>query len=335
MNLGETLAREIAARSSIPVAEWMARCNAHYYGMRDPLGAAGDFITAPEISQMFGELIGIALADAWARAGRPAARLVELGPGRGTLMADLRRAARFDLPVHFVEISPVLRAAQAERVPEAQWHAELGGVPGDLPLLIVANEFFDALPVRQFERAGDWRERHVGPGFAPVLAGLPVDALVPPHARAAPAGTVVETSPASTAIAAEIGTRLRERGGVALIIDYGYAGPATGDTLQAVRGHAYADPFAAPGDADLTAHVDFAALKVAARVTAHGPVGQGAWLERLGIGARAAALKARATAVQAADIDAAVARLTGEMGDLFKVMALTGPDWPVPAGFAA
>jgi len=335
VSLGDALARDIAARVSIPVAEWMARCNAHYYKTRDPLGAAGDFTTAPEISQMFGELIGVALADVWGRAGQPPARLVELGPGRGTLMADLRRAARFDLPVHFVETSPVLRAAQAARVRRAQWHGDLAGVPGDLPLLIVANEFFDALPVRQFESAGDWRERHVGAGFAPVLAGLPVDALVPPHARAAPPGTVVETSPASRAVAAEIGARLRARGGIALIIDYGYCGPATGDTLQAVRGHAHADPFAAPGDADLTAHVDFAALTAAAGVTAHGPVGQGAWLERLGIGARAAALKAHATPAQAADIDAAVARLTGEMGELFKVMALTGPDWPVPAGFAA
>ncbi|QXQ08688.1 SAM-dependent methyltransferase [Sphingosinicellaceae bacterium] len=313
----------------------MALCNAHYYATRDPLGVAGDFTTAPEISQMFGELVGVALGDAWVRAGSPeGVRLVELGPGRGTLMADLLRAARVSglaPAVHFVETSPTLRAAQAERVPGATWHEALAQVPDDGPLLLVANEFFDALPVRQFVFAGEWRERCVGLEFAPVL-GKPAPLLT-----IAPPGTIVETSPASTAIVAEIGARLRAQGGVALIIDYGYAGPATGDTLQAVRAHAFADPFVDPGEVDLTAHVDFSALGASAGVVSHGPVGQGAWLRALGIDARAAALKTRATGPQREAIHAATARLTGEnaMGELFKVMALTGTGWPTPAGFAA
>ena len=334
MSLSDRLRREIEHDGPMPVARWMALCNAHYYATRDPLGAAGDFTTAPEISQMFGELVGLALADAWVRAGSPAkVRLVELGPGRGTLMADLLRATArvpgFAPSVHFVEASPTLRAAQAERVPGAHWHDTLAQVPDDAALLLVANEFFDALPVRQFERAGDgWHERCVGPGFAPVL-GNPVPLFVE-----APAGTVMENSPASTAIVAEIGARMEAHGGVAVIVDYGYAGPATGDTLQAVRAHAFADPFAEPGEVDLTAHVDFSALATAAGVAAHGPVGQGAWLKALGIAARATALKAKARPAQIEAIDAATARLTGEMGELFKVMALTGRDWPTPAGFA-
>lgn len=335
MNLADALRRDIDTGGPMPVALWMARCNAHYYATRDPLGRAGDFITAPEINQMFGELAGICLADAWQRAGSPPVRLVELGPGRGTLMSDLRRTTgRIGLaaPVHFVETSPALRAAQSARVPDATWHDDLASVPDDLPLLLVANEFFDALPVRQLVRAPDgWRERCVGADFAPVL-GKPA-----PLALDAPPGTMVETSPASTGIAAEIGARLGARGGIALVIDYGHAGPATGDTLQAVRAHAFADPFEDPGEVDLTCHVDFSALAAAAGVASQGPVGQGAWLTALGIAARATALKTLATPAQAEDIDAAVARLTGEeaMGRLFKVMALTGPGWPAPAGFAA
>ena len=338
MSLADTLRADIERDGPMPVARWMARCNAHYYATRDPLGAAGDFTTAPEISQMFGELIGAWLADLWCRAGSPAVRLVELGPGRGTLMADLLRGtvrAGLDAPIHLIETSPVLRAAQAARLPGAVWHDSLADVPDDRPLLLVANEFFDALPVRQLLRAADgWRERSVDarPGGFAAVAGRAV-----PLPLVAPVGTLVEQSPAATAIAAEIGVRLRAHGGVALIVDYGPAAPATGDTLQAVRAHRFADPFADPGEADLTAHVDFSALAAAAEVTAHGPVGQGAWLTALGIGARAAALKARATPAQAAAIDAAAARLTGEteMGGLFKVMALTGTGWPAPAGFGA
>jgi SAM-dependent MidA family methyltransferase len=312
-----------------------------YYITRDPLGAAGDFTTAPEISQMFGELIGAWAADLWQRAGAPPARLVELGPGRGTLMADLLRATVrvpgfAGLPVHFVETSPVLRACQAARVPHARWHDALADVPDDRPLLLVANEFFDALPVRQFVRTqSGWRERvvvHDGHRFVPATGAIPVDALVAPGLRNACEGSIVEASPASTAIAAEIGARLRSRGGAALVIDYGYVGPAVGDTLQALKAHAFADPFATPGEADLTAHIDFAALAAASGVPAFGPVGQDVFLTALGLRERAAALRARA-ADQAA-IDAAATRLTETMGTVFKAMALTGPAWPQPAGFA-
>jgi NADH dehydrogenase [ubiquinone] 1 alpha subcomplex assembly factor 7 len=345
VTLAERLRREIAQGGPVSVARWMAACNGAYYASRDPLGAAGDFITAPEISQVFGELIGLALADCWLRAGAPErVRLVELGPGRGTLMADLLRAtARVPgfaaaVSVHFVETSPVLRGEQAKRVPGAEWHDELGEVPDDAPLMLVANEFFDALPVRQFVRGpAGWRERLVGADGATVIGSLIADPLVPPVLWNAPAGSVFEVSAASTAVAAEIGARLRRHGGVAIVADYGHAGPRIGDSLQAVRAHQRADPFATPGEVDLTCHVDFTALAAATGVAAHGPVGQGAWLRALGIEARAATLKARATPEQAGGIDAAVARLTGDeaMGTLFKVMALSGTGWPAPAGFTA
>ena len=328
---GVNLAAALARDAPLTVAAWMARCNAHYYATRDPLGVAGDFTTAPDISQMFGELLGACLADAWARAGSPPCRIIELGPGRGTLMADLLRVLRkagCDVPVHFVETSPVLRAAQTRAVPDAVWHDDLAQVPDDLPLLLVANEFFDALPVRQFVAVADgWRERfvtHDGACFGSALGVMPVDALVPMH-DAAP-GSVFETSPASTAIAAEIGARLRAHGGAALIVDYGHAGPVTGDTLQAVRAHAFADPFETPGEIDLTAHVDFTALAHAAGVTVQGPVGQGVFLNALGIAARAERLGGQGTEVE---------RLTGAnaMGTLFKVLGLTGGGWPRLAGF--
>ncbi|TRW15308.1 class I SAM-dependent methyltransferase [Glacieibacterium frigidum] len=310
----------------------MARCNAHYYATRNPLGTAGDFTTAPEISQMFGELLGASLADAWTRAGQPPVRIVELGPGRGTLMADMLRVLRragCDAPVHFVETSPTLRAAQARAVPDAAWHDDLAQVPDDRALLLVANEFFDALPVRQFERTpAGWRERtvaHDGTRFAPALGAVPVDILVPPALADAATGGVFETSPASTAIVAEIGARLRANGGAALIVDYGHVGPVTGDTLQGVRAHAFADPFDTPGEVDLTCHVDFSALAHAAGVTAQGPVGQGAFLTALGIAARAERLGGQ---------EAALARLTDAdaMGSLFKVLGLIAY-WPRLAGF--
>ena len=350
--LARILAQQIEAAGPLPVAQWMALCLGHpehgYYITRDPLGR--DFITAPEISQVFGELIGASLADLWMRAGSPPrVRVVELGPGRGTLMADLLRAtARVPgftaaISVHFVETSPVLREAQAERLSGAQWHAALAEVPDDAPPLLVANEFFDALPVRQFVRTeAGWRERLVGCDagrFVPVTGAAPAEVLVPGALWQSPVGSIVETSPASTAIAAEIGARLRAHGGAALIVDYGHAGPVVGDTLQAMRGGTFADPFNAPGEVDLTAHVDFAALAAAATgtgVTAFGPVGQGVWLSAMGIGARIAALAARATAAQADALRAGAARLSAPdaMGTLFKVLALTGQDWPEPVGFA-
>lgn len=342
-SFGGRLAAQIAATGPIPVARYMAECLAHYYATRDPLGARGDFTTAPEISQMFGELIGLWVADLWQRAGRPTPiRLVELGPGRGSLMADLLRATArvpgFAPAIHLVETSPPLRAEQACRVPQASWHDRLAGVPDDAPLLLIANEFFDALPIRQLVRtAQGWRERMVAWSdgrLAPVPGPMPVDALVPPALARAPEGTIVEIAPAASATAAEIGARLAAQGGAALIVDYGYAGPATGDTLQAIRAHAFADPFADPGEADLTAHVDFAALAQAAGVQAYGPVDQGALLEALGLQARARTLAA-ARPDQAEAVQAAAARLTAPeaMGTLFKALALIGPGWPHPAGF--
>lgn len=346
--LGERLAREIAATGPMPIARYMAECLAHYYATRDPLGRAGDFTTAPEISQVFGELIGLWLADLWLRAGSPAMlRLVELGPGRGTLMADIWRAtARVPgfhaaAAIHLVETSPALRAEQARRVPQAHWHDRLDAVPDDAPMLLVANEFFDALPIRQVVRTpAGWRERMVGFGegrFFEAAGPTAVDALVPPALAGAPIGATVELMPAATAIAAEIGHRLAAQGGAALIIDYGYAGPSTGDTLQAVKAHGYFDVFAEPGEADLTAHVDFSALAAASRpARAWSLTTQGALLSALGIGARTQALVVRATPEQAALLREGSDRLVRDdaMGSLFKALALTGSDWPQPAGFA-
>ncbi len=344
MTFAEALRAEIAA-VPMPVAAYMARCNAHYYASRDPLGAAGDFVTAPEISQMFGELVGAWLADAWAANGRPErSSLIELGPGRGTMMVDMLRsigAAKWSPAVILIETSPILIAVQAKAVPGAIHRADLNEIDEYGPIFVVANELFDALPVRQFVATGDgWRERVVvatDDGFRAMAGSEDATVNIAPALASAPPGSIVEVAPEAAAIAAGIGARLRRHGGAALIVDYGHVGPAVGDTLQAVRRHARVDPFADPGAADLTAHVDFAAFAVAAGVRAWGPIGQGAFLRALGIGARAAALKRQATPVEAATINAAVERLTGDaaMGTLFKVMALT----PIgvtdaPPGFA-
>jgi len=328
----------------MPVSQFMGAANAHYYATRDPLGTDGDFTTAPEISQMFGELAGLWCADLWDRAGRPDLAWAELGPGRGTLAADARRAmARAGLtpPVHLIETSPSLRARQAERMPDATWHDAVDGLPADLPLLVVANEFLDALPVRQLiRRAGGWHERLVACQdllFLPVAGGQVPDAIIPASLRDAPPGSVIETSPASVGVVRALAERLRVQGGAALLIDYGYEGPALGDTLQAVRGHAYANPWEEPGNRDLTAHVDFGTLAAAARAqgcAVNGSVFQGDWLRALGLDQRAAAL-ARARPDRANEVEAARHRLTdpAQMGTLFRVLALTAPGWPVPAGF--
>jgi len=322
----------------------MAAANAEYYASRDPLGRSGDFITAPEISQMFGELVGAWAADLWLRAGRPPADYVEIGPGRGTLAADaLRsmRAAGLAPPVHFVETSPVLRAAQADRVPHARWHDELASLPADAPLLVIANEFLDALPIRQFLRTdAGWRERMLdwsGGGFVPVPGRTRSDHLVPAGLRDAPLGSIVETCPAAEAAVAGLARRLAAQGGAAILIDYGHDAPGAGETLQAVSGHAFAEPLEDPGNRDLTAHVAFGPLAEIARaagVQAFGPIEQGAWLEALGLSARAAAL-ARAAPARVQEIAAARDRLAGAMamGRLFKAMALVAPGWPAPAGF--
>jgi len=344
--LADRLRRMIQAQGPIPVSDYMALANAHYYATRDPLGVAGDFTTAPEISQMFGELIGLALADVWVRAGRPeGAQYVELGPGRGTLAADALRAMRaagLGPRVHFVETSPVLRAVQARRVPDAQWHDDLRTIPDDGPILAVANEFFDALPVRQLIATGTgWRERLVtldGDRFVPA-AGPPVPgAAIPEHVRAAPSGTVLETSPASLAYARSLAHRMNMQGGASLIVDYGHDRLCAGETLQAVRLHDYADPWIEPGEADLTAHVDFESLARAAAETGvrvYGPVAQRDWLVKLGIDARAEAL-ARAAPGRREEIGVAKDRLVSpeQMGRLFRVMGLSAPAWPALEGFS-
>jgi SAM-dependent MidA family methyltransferase len=335
------LARAITLAGPIPLSQFMAAANAHYYATRDPLGERGDFITAPEISQMFGELIGAWGADLWERAGRPHARYVELGPGRGTLASDALRVMRkagFAPSVHLVETSPALRARQAERLPEADWCMDLVGLPEDGALIVVANEFFDALPIRQLVKTADgWRERLVACQdtlFVPVIGQNGFDAIIPPALRQAADGSILETSPASVAMMRALARRITATGGAALIIDYAYEGPAIGDSFQAVRGHAFVNPFDDPGEADLTAHVDFGTLAEAARAegaAVYGPVAQGDWLLRLGIDARERALSiAGDTAAIKADRD----RLVEEMGDLFKVLAVVHPDWPAPAGFA-
>jgi NADH dehydrogenase [ubiquinone] 1 alpha subcomplex assembly factor 7 len=316
----------IRERGLISVEQYMGLCNALYYATRDPLGTAGDFTTAPEISQMFGEIVGGMLADCWLRAGAPAdAAYVELGPGRGTLAADalkVLRQAGFAGVVHFVETSPVLRGAQAKLHPDAEWHESLVTIPEGKPLLLVANEFFDALPIRQWVGR---KERRI------LFEGDRLEFDVN--------GAIREDSPARDAVAWEIGAQLNVRGGVALIVDYGHVQSDLGDTLQAVRGHRYADVLANPGEQDLTAHVDFEALARAAsvgnaRVTR--VVGQSEWLERLGIAARAAAL-AKAHPERTEEISAELKRLcdAGEMGQLFKVMAVHSHLWPAPAGFEA
>jgi SAM-dependent MidA family methyltransferase len=360
--LGTRLAARIARLGPITLADYMAEaltdpCHG-YYMRRDPFGAGGDFITAPEVSQMFGELIGLWCAEVWRRQGAPdPVMLVELGPGRGTLMADALRAARLvpdfhrALRPHLMEISPALRRRQAETLRAyggalaPTWHDSLADVP-EGPMLLIANEFFDALPVRQFARTGaGWCERLVtlgADGRTLVLTlGPPsphADILVPRAGSGIPAGAIAEVSPAAIGIAAEIGRRLAAHGGAALIVDYGNARPPGEPTLQAVRGHARHDVLAQPGSADLTAHVDFAALARAATeagARASGPVPQGAFLEALGLSARAKTLSRQASPSQAAAIAAAVHRLTGaaEMGTLFKVLALSAPGDAALPGF--
>ena len=338
--LKDTLRETIALEGPISVERYMSLCLRHYYGTRDPLGSAGDFTTAPEISQMFGELIGLWMLEIWNGMGRPTGcRLVELGPGRGTLMADLLRATRL-LPdfkgaatVHLVETSPSLREKQQGALAASgfslHWHDRIADVPPG-PTLLVANEFFDALPARQFvgtERG--WCERLVGLEGERLIFGLrpePEPALGTPLKP----GDVLEWPGASIDVMSELAQRLARDGGAALTVDYGYWGPAFGDTLQALKAHKPVDPLEEPGEADLTTHVDFHRLAQAAAVQgakAHGIVTQGDFLQALGIDARAAALKARATPAQAADIDRALARLTERgptgMGDLFKVLAVT------------
>ncbi|MDZ3833080.1 MAG: SAM-dependent methyltransferase [Sphingopyxis sp.] len=336
---------EIAAARKLTVADYMAAANSHYYATRDPLGAAGDFTTAPEISQMFGEMVGIWAADLWQRAGMPAFRYVELGPGRGTLAVDaLRVMARFGctpLGVHLVETSPALRAAQTARLAQANHHDDVDDLPDDAALIIIANEFFDALPVHQYVATPEgWRERMVERQEGALVAvpgAVPADEAVPAALRDSTAGTIVETAPVSAAILQRCAFRLVRQGGAMLAIDYGYSGPAAGDTLQAVKAHRFADPFVDPGEVDLTTHVDFTSLAHAARgagASVSGPVPQGTWLRAMGIDARLASLSASAPD-RAEELAGQRDRLVdpAAMGQLFKAMAISAPGWPPPSGF--
>jgi NADH dehydrogenase [ubiquinone] 1 alpha subcomplex assembly factor 7 len=363
--LARILRRRIERQGPITVADYMAAALGHpkygYYMRKDPFGVRGDFITAPEISQMFGELIGLWCVICWRQMEQPEeVHLVELGPGRGTLMADALRAAGAvpefldAIRLHLVETSPALSARQGEVLGDyaPRWHARFDSVP-DGPMIVIANEFFDALPVQQFERTGaGWVERLVNfdavddefrfalaTGVADEEASLPGPVIDAPS-RTAPLGAIGEVSPQGQALATEIGGRLARAGGVALIVDYGHGESAPGETLQAVKGHKYHDVLTDPGAADLTAHVDFAALATAsarAGAATFGPVSQGDFLRRLGIDARGEALLESASVGQARDIRSGLKRLvaSSEMGVLFKALCLAHPGQPAPPGFEA
>jgi NADH dehydrogenase [ubiquinone] 1 alpha subcomplex assembly factor 7 len=352
--------QRIALAGPMPVRQFMTLCLSHpqygFYMTHDPLGRGGDFITSPEISQVFGELIGLWAASVWHLMGEPEnVRLVELGPGRGTMMLDALRAVhvvpkfRAAIVVHLVEISPVLQQRQqaalgALDVP-AMWHQSFDEVP-DGPLIVLANEFFDGLPVHQaIKQINGWYERVVEVdnndnlvfGIANEVIPL-FEQLLPPSVRDAPLGSLYEWRSDSLPLA--LGRRVVHQGGAALAVDYGHVESAIGETLQAVGGHAFANPLVTPGEVDLTAHVDFQALALAvesmgARV--HGPVEQARFLRSLGVEKRAAALKAYAPREKMNDIDVAVNRLLGEgrteMGRLFKVIAFADPRLGALPGF--
>jgi SAM-dependent MidA family methyltransferase len=347
MSLRDRLAAQVAASGPISVAQYMAAClhdpDFGYYATRPALGEGGDFITAPLISQMFGEMIGVWVASAWELMGRPdVVRLVEMGPGDGTLMSDVLRTVRHAAgfldaaDLWLVETSAPLRALQRERLPEdVQWAASLDQVPDGAPLLLVANELLDCLPARQFVRTAiGWSEQVVGLDAHGALSfGLsptPVAGLLP---EAAP-GQVYEQSAAQAALGAELGRRISADGGAAMLIDYGRAEPGFGDTLQALRRHEKVDPLASPGEADLTIHADFPAVMAAA--SAQGAVAailtQTAFLARMGIGERAEAL-VRAAPDRTALIGRQLNRLIAadEMGELFKVCTIHSADWAPPA----
>ena len=350
-DLAAQLAARIRADGPMTVAAFMAECLLHptlgYYTTRPAFGAEGDFTTAPEISQMFGELVGLALAQAWLDQGAPAPfTLAELGPGRGTLMADVLRATRAVPGFHaaarvvLVEASARLRALQATALGPvaASWADDSEALP-DAPLFLIANEFFDALPLRQFVKdRGGWRERLVGLQGGALAFGLseahPNPGLDARFAQD-PEGTLVEVCPQADAHMARIAARIAARGGLALIVDYG-GWRTKGDTLQALRAHAFTSPLAEPGLADLTAHVDFEALALAAPALRAHYTTQGALLTALGIDARAARLAVGLSGAALENHRAAHRRLTDaqEMGSLFKALALTRPDAPPPPGFA-
>jgi SAM-dependent MidA family methyltransferase len=342
----------IKSSGAMPVWRYMELCLMHpehgYYVSRDPLGREGDFTTSPEVSQMFGELIGLWAAAVWNSIGSPPmVRLVELGPGRGTMMADALRALRVlpplyqTLSVHLVEINPVLREKQKSTlsgVRNIAWHDHIDEVP-EGPAIIFANEYFDVLPIHQaVKQQNGWHERVVDMDATGKLvfgaAAEPIprfEVLLPPLVRAAPVGAVFEWRPDSEMM--KIATRVRDQDGAALIIDYGHLRSDAGDTFQAIARHSFTDPLKAPGQADVTAHVDFQALARAAEdlgARVHGPVTQGDFLKRLGIEQRAATLMAKTPSHEvSSEIDGALKRLTGGgrggMGSMFKVLGVSEP----------
>jgi NADH dehydrogenase [ubiquinone] 1 alpha subcomplex assembly factor 7 len=355
--LARLLAQRIRASGPLTVADYMEAAlgdSEHgYYRTRDPLGTRGDFITGPEISQMFGELIGLWCVEIWRWMGEPASFvLAELGPGRGTLMSDALRAAKLapgfaaGARLHLIETSAVFRAAQDRALGSfrPQWHDRVEDLP-DGPLLLIANEFLDALPVRQLVRGeAGWHERRIGLSddgqtFAFTVDPTPTTSEISAIAGAPRVGAIREVAPAALALAGWLGARIARDGGAALIVDYGYYPSVCGDTLQALRDHRRHKILEDPGEADLTAHVDFGAVANAARAagaTVWGPVPQRDFLHALGIAERAQRLLAVANAGQAADIASAYRRLVGiaEMGQLFKVLAIAHPALAAPAGFA-
>ncbi len=353
--LAVKLAERIAQNGPLTIEDYMTAClldpEHGYYTTRDPFGAPGDFITAPEISQMFGELIGLWALMLWMQAGEPSpAKLVELGPGRGTLMADALRAiesatkAHAPFDVHLVEASPTLRKRQNATLGDraVHWHDRLEDVPGDTPRIVIANEFFDALPIRQLVATPQgWRERMVDVVDDRLQARLsdePATASLTEDLPDGKTGQVAEAAPSRNVQVARIAEDIVRHGGAALLIDFTDDALPLVDTFQAVRSHSFADRFDNPGEADLASAVDFSAFaqhtRSAGAVT-HGPVCQGLFLQRLGIIQRAGSLKAKATPEQATDMDTAVDRLvsTDGMGRDFRVMALTAPGWPRPEGF--
>jgi SAM-dependent MidA family methyltransferase len=356
------LAREIfevvAQEGPITLERYMSICLQHpthgYYMTHDPFGAEGDFVTAPEISQMFGEMVGLWIAEAWTLAGAPPrARIVELGPGRGTLMSDVLRALKVapglldKIEIDLVETSPLLRRVQKETLANEStpitWRNDFLEVPRG-PVFVIANEFFDALPARHFVRtAAGWRERLVGFDARGQLAfGLAarVEADLP---ILAPVDSIIEINPIAQRVMNDLAARIVADGGALIALDYGYLQTTLGESLQAVARHEYVDPLDTPGEADLTTHVDFAALARAARgrgAKVLGPTTQGKFLSQLGIERRAESLRRKASERQSADIDAALRRLVGAgdpretMGELFKAMGVVHPLMPDLPGFA-
>lgn len=352
MSLVRRLERRIRQDGPLTAAEYMAAClhdpDDGYYATRPRLGAGGDFITAPLVSQMFGELIGLWAVEVWTRLGAPDRfGLVELGPGDGRLMQDALRAARLApgfaaaAELWLVETSAPLRAAQGERLAAhaPRWAADLAEVPGGAPTIAIANELLDCLGARQFVRTDTgWAERRIGfaagGGLTFGLSPAPAGFRPPPALAASPPGSLIEVSPAQEALGAAMGARIARDGGAALFIDYGRDRPETGDTLQALVGHQKISPLERPGEADLTVHADFPAVAEAARAagaSATPIVTQRAFLRALGVEQRAAAL-ARARPDRAQSVALQLARLTdpGEMGELFKVVAIHAPGLDVP-----